>query len=530
MPSVSDIDAKYTWRFIIEGGGGMSEGIFLTDDYQGFLSQISTIEKRIQQIISKTCDALGTINTDYDLFETETQIEIEDESAKNFGELLLDATTIGSVKIVRQQVNAHKKAADINSEIKEKIKDCKDAFRPLYKYIPNITGTAGILTIFSGVLDGLYNADASQAENINIILDSYGLISGFTPTYATTNLTSIRDNTKKPDLDVREHDSYSVISLKQAFLGDFSEDQTMFGTGIGLVLQFIPFVDTACDIRDVAGDGKNIYEYENSNDKSWGKAAEVYGFTALDVVGFIPLVGAVKYIDEISDGAKAVDKVNDTRKAIDKINDARKNLSKVDDIRDAAKGASKSTEVVTDTGKAVEGSKDVGKATISTIKQYDKSVLNTLKNTENFKESTIEHIFEGQVKQGNRANGYHYNSIDGSAGKVIDGTQTNKNTFGAYNATVEINGFQKQSSMFPDEWTPQEVIDAINEAYSDRIHFSGKMWDESVMSLDDFHRFNDGNIWCGSTSNGMYITMYLDDNEKIISAFPTITLEAVTKK
>ncbi|MDE5935869.1 MAG: hypothetical protein K2G83_00465, partial [Ruminococcus sp.] len=235
----------------------MSEGIFLTDDYQGFLSQIATIEKRIQQIISKTCDAVETINTDYDFLETEMQME--DCSADNFLEGLLDVVTLGTTQNVRRQVEAHQKTSAMNSEIKGKIKDCKAAFRPLYKYLPNMDGTVGLLATFSGVFDGLYNADASQAENINRILDNYGLISGFTPTYATTNLTSIRDNTKKPGLDVREHDSYGVMSLKQAFLGDFSEDQTMFGTGFGLILQFVPFVDTACDIRDVVADGKNIY-------------------------------------------------------------------------------------------------------------------------------------------------------------------------------------------------------------------------------------------------------------------------------
>ncbi len=338
----------------------MSEGIFLTDDYQGFLSKISTLEKRIQQIISKTCDAVETINTDYDLLETESQAETD--WADNGFEFALDIVTAGLSKTIREQVDAHKKTDAINSEIKEKIKDIKGAFRPLYKYLPNMDGTCGILATFAGVLDGVYNADASQAENISHILDNYGLISGFTPTYATTNLTSIRDNTKKPELSVREHDSYGIMSLKQAFLGDFSEDQTTFGAGMGLILQFIPFVDTACDIRDVAGDAKNIYEYENSNDKSWGKAGEVYGFTTLDIIGFIPIVGAVKYADEISDGVKAFDKINDTRKTIDKVNDARKSLSKIDDIKDAAKGAAKSTEAVTDAGKAVGKASDAGKA------------------------------------------------------------------------------------------------------------------------------------------------------------------------
>ena len=46
-----------------------------------------------------------------------------------------------------------------------------------------------------------------------------------------------------------------------------------------------------------------------------------------------------------------------------------------------------------------------------TIKtSYAKSILNELKNIENFTDSCIEHIFEGNVKRG-KAGGYHYESI-----------------------------------------------------------------------------------------------------------------------
>ena len=39
---------------------------------------------------------------------------------------------------------------------------------------------------------------------------------------------------------------------------------------------------------------------------------------------------------------------------------------------------------------------------------YGKSTLNSLKNTENFTDSAIEHIFEGQVNARGKAVGYHY--------------------------------------------------------------------------------------------------------------------------
>ena len=58
-----------------------------------------------------------------------------------------------------------------------------------------------------------------------------------------------------------------------------------------------------------------------------------------------------------------------------------------------------------------------------------------------------------------------------------------------------------KSSFFPDEWTAQEVVDAINEAYEDR-------------------NFITGNTYEGFSSEGTLISMYLDQNDQIISAFP----------
>lgn len=491
----------------------MANDIILKE-YETLLGQISTLESRLSTIISQTSSALSTINTSYDLIETESQ----ESDYDNFGGFLLNTLTMG----ISGQVHKHQQISEINSDIEYDIDRCRSALGNLNKYV---SSGAGLFATFRGVFDGLYNADSLSAEDIQNILTGYNLTTCFSPVGASTSLSEIRDRTEVTSFDVKKHDSYGTMSLRQAIFGDFSDDSTMAGAGMGLVLQFIPFVDTACDIRDVAADGKNIYKYETSNDKSWGKSAEVYGFTTLDVAAFIPFVGALKYTDEIADGAKAMDKVHDVSKSIDKVNDARKQMSKIDDIADAAKGAQRSTEAVSDiakgTGSVVDTEKSIKKgATIAdsigdtakgtdkisdSVRHYDKSVLNSLDNTDNFRESTVEHIFDGQVKRGT-AQGYHYDGIDGSAGRVVDGTQTNYNKFGAYDAIVEVNGLQKSSSMFPDDWTPQEVIDSINEAYADRLHWTG-------------------NTWYGSTSDGMSITMFLDKDNKIISAFPTITIK-----
>lgn len=138
---------------------------------------------------------------------------------------------------------------------------------------------------------------------------------------------------------------------------------------------------------------------------------------------------------------------------------------------------------------------------------YEKSVLKALENTDIFIDSAIEHIFEGNVKRG-KAGGYHYECIKDTAGKVVSGTEVSLNDLGVYKAQVEVDGILKASNkgystFFPKDMDPQEVVDAINEAYNDRVFVEGT-----------------SNTYRGSTENGLEIEMYLNDDEKIISAFP----------
>ena len=137
----------------------------------------------------------------------------------------------------------------------------------------------------------------------------------------------------------------------------------------------------------------------------------------------------------------------------------------------------------------------------SSPQAYDKSDLDHLQNTEHFRDSAVEHIFEGS-----ETGGYHYEGIEGSRGKVISGTESAPNEYGVYEAQVEIDGVIKRgnsgkSTFFPRDMSPQEVVDAINEAYSTRS-------------------FVAGNRFIGSTTTGMQIQMYLDGTGNIVSAFP----------
>lgn len=137
---------------------------------------------------------------------------------------------------------------------------------------------------------------------------------------------------------------------------------------------------------------------------------------------------------------------------------------------------------------------------------YDKSVLSTLKNTEHFLPSAIEHIFEGQINSSGNATGYHYEGIKNSAGKVVEGTRTTPNELGIYEAKVTVNGVAKASNggystFYPQSYSPQQVVDAINEAYNNKQYIRD-------------------NIYMGSSKAGIDISMYLTDDGMIISAFP----------
>lgn len=131
--------------------------------------------------------------------------------------------------------------------------------------------------------------------------------------------------------------------------------------------------------------------------------------------------------------------------------------------------------------------------------------LESLQNTENFKQGTKEnglnHIFDGEILKNGNANGFHYEGMPNSNGKIVGNIDT-PNEFGVYRANVEINGVSKgpKSTFFPKEWTPQQVIDAVNEAFNSKVLIKN-------------------NRYIGKTSTGMEIEIILK-KDKIISAYP----------
>ncbi len=152
----------------------------------------------------------------------------------------------------------------------------------------------------------------------------------------------------------------------------------------------------------------------------------------------------------------------------------------------------------------------MGSQPVVEIKSYNMDDLAKLQHTENFTEKSLIHIFEGDINRRGQAGGYHYDMVEGTSGSIIEGTKSPAlNDAGICEAKVEVNGIPKKgnegySTFFPDRMSPQEIVDTINEAYETRV-------------FDTKSR----NSYEGISKNGMKITMYLDSEKKIISAYPS---------
>ena len=143
----------------------------------------------------------------------------------------------------------------------------------------------------------------------------------------------------------------------------------------------------------------------------------------------------------------------------------------------------------------------------SEFKMYNLDDLEKLKHTENFTEKSMIHIFEGDINRKGRAGGYHYDMVEGTSGSIIEGTKSPAlNDAGVYEAKVKVNETLKKanggkSTFFPDHMSPQDVVDTINEVYSN-------------MELIEGSRYS------GTSRNGIDIEIILNSEGKIITAYP----------
>jgi len=102
---------------------------------------------------------------------------------------------------------------------------------------------------------------------------------------------------------------YLLRSANQFVLGNFSHDTTLLGTAAQLGAGLFD-LDLPMDIRDLTYDLAN-----------WEWSEDHLNQTAIDAVGLLPFIGAMKYFDEGAELAGSMDEIADLTRGAGKLDD-----------------------------------------------------------------------------------------------------------------------------------------------------------------------------------------------------------------
>jgi hypothetical protein len=126
-----------------------------------------------------------------------------------------------------------------------------------------------------------------------------------------------------------------------------------------------------------------------------------------------------------------------------------------------------------------------------------------------FSLSFLVHLFHGELrerKQRWHASGYHHESEVLTTRKIYDTNKSKPDRNGVYSARVIYREGKlkcsKNKTFFPREWTRSQVLAAIREVYDQKPE-TNHTWG-----------------WQGWSSSGIYIYLLLDQEGRIVSAFP----------
>ena len=96
-------------------------------------------------------------------------------------------------------------------------------------------------------------------------------------------------------------EDYLIRSAECVVLGNFTDEVTVLGVGVQIVLGILD-LDLPCDIRDIIADIKNLAETDRVR---W----DLIGMLALDLIGLIPVIGVLKYSDETAESVASGEKI-----------------------------------------------------------------------------------------------------------------------------------------------------------------------------------------------------------------------------
>ena len=104
-------------------------------------------------------------------------------------------------------------------------------------------------------------------------------------------------------------EDYLIRSAECIVLGNFTDEVTLLGVAGQITLGILD-LDLPCDIRDIIADVRNLAK---ADEIKW----DMIAMLALDLIGVIPVSGALKYSDEIGTLFKNADKVSVVARSTD---------------------------------------------------------------------------------------------------------------------------------------------------------------------------------------------------------------------
>ena len=151
-----------------------------------------------------------------------------------------------------------------------------------------------------------------------------------------------------------------VPAANQSLKGNYYDGDVTWEGVIGeIIVGELPGVGTVADLRDVFADIKN-WEW------TWAHA----GQTALDAIGLIPIIGALKYSDEFVSVARKTGKVLDAGD----VTVAQKLLKETGNIDDVSKGVLKNLDDYNDVANRIgKNSDEIADATVNVTKKVSKA-------------------------------------------------------------------------------------------------------------------------------------------------------------
>ena len=308
-------------------------------------------------------------------------------------------------------------------------------------------------------------------------------------------------------------EDYLIRSAECVVLGNFTDEVTVLGVGVQIVLGIFD-LDLPCDIRDIIADIKNLAETDRVR---W----DLIGMLALDLIGLIPVIGVLKYSDETAESVASGEKILKESQTIYEsfadmmsLEDAKRYL---DFLENGSREGLTSAELAgVEKADALLVSQKVEYEDVWDLRNAG-DLLESGKYSTQISPEMEKKILEGQRKSPvkNEVIGGHSPQINNSNDLFAveelsvnaDGTRNIKFVKDLQDGSISKI---KKSTVFPDSWSDSKIIDTIKE-----------VGDSPFISV----RGRDGATWHRKIVDGVEVDVIKLGND-VISGYPTGKINA----